>query len=279
MNAVELKNVSKNYYGFSIKNISFALPQGTVMGLVGENGAGKTTLFKLILGMAKKDGGEITLYGDEIKNLPKENIGVVFDECKFNGEFNADWVNTMLKNIYYNWNEQLYFDYLDKFGIIPIQRIKEYSRGMKMKLSIAAALSHNAKLLILDEPTSGLDPVVRDEILDVFYDFTSNGENSIIISSHIVSDLEKICDYIGFMKKGELPVFAPKDELLDEYRLVKADESIINSIPADALLGRRKTDFGVEAAVRRCELPQGIEPLPVSLEELFILFSSGRNAK
>ena len=204
MNAVEVKGLTKKYDGFLLNDISFTLPCGCIMGLVGENGAGKSTTIKLLLGMASKDGGSIKILDKDLSEVSKDDIGVVFDECRFHEAFTAKDINSVLKNTFKRWNEKKFFDCLRRFDVPTDKKIREFSRGMKMKISIAAAICHDAKLLLLDEPTAALDPVVRDEILDLFYDFISDEKRSIIISSHIVSDLEKICDYIAFMHKGRM---------------------------------------------------------------------------
>ena len=199
-NALEVKNLSKHYPEFELDNINITLPAGCIMGFIGENGAGKSTTIKAILDLIKKDSGEVTIFGQT--NLSrnqklKEHIGVVMDECSFPENLNAKEIDKVMNNCYKTWNRTKYMKYLDKFALSLKKPVKEYSRGMKMKLSIAVALSHDSKLLILDEATSGLDPIVRDEILDVFLDFIQDESHSIFISSHIISDLEKICDYIS----------------------------------------------------------------------------------
>ena len=250
MNAIEVRNLSKNYKGFSLENISFTLPSGCIMGLVGENGAGKSTTIKLILDMIKKSGGEINLLGKSNTACSKEDIGVVMEENGLPESFNAKEINSVLKNIYKSWNEKEFFHYLNKFSIPTNKKIKNFSKGMKMKIHIAVALSHNAKLLILDEATSGLDPVVRDEILDIFNDFTRDENHSILFSSHIVSDLEKLCDYIAFMHKGCLLLCEEKDELLNNYCIAQCDESRINKIDKSDILSVRKSEYGVNAVIK-----------------------------
>ena len=222
------------------------------MGFIGENGAGKTTTIKLILNIIKRDSGEIKIFGlDNIRDEKeiKQDIGVVFDELHFHETMNALDVNAVLKNIYNKWDVQKFKGYLDKFSIPERMPIKDYSRGMKMKLSISAALSHDAKLLILDEATSGLDPVVRDEILDIFFDFIQDEDHSIFISSHIVSDLEKICDYITFIHKGRIVLSQSKDELLEKYAILKCTAEQFENLDKEAVVGSRTNQFGVEALV------------------------------
>ena len=194
-NTLCIKGLTKTFDNFKLDNINMVIPKGSIMGLIGENGAGKTTLIKCILNLIKKDSGNINVFDFDIDNsdgIYKEYVGVVFDECLFNEIYNSRDINRIFKGIYKNWNESEFFSYIKKFNIDEKKKIKEYSKGMKMKLSIAVALSHNAKFLILDEAMSGIDPIVRNEILDIFMDFIQNDENSILISSHITSDLEKI---------------------------------------------------------------------------------------
>jgi len=276
MNAVELKNVIKTYgdYRLSIENLS--LPVGYIMGLVGENGAGKSTVMKLILGMIAPDGGEIRVLGQNVDKdfaRVREDIGVVLDEPAFPDCLCAKQVSLIMKNIYKNWDAQEFFSLLHRFSIPENKAFKEFSRGTKMKLSIAVALSHKAKLLILDEPTSGLDPVVRDEVVDIFYEFTRDERCSVLISSHIVSDLEKLCDYIAFIHKGKLLLCEEKDRLLEEYCLIQCDAKELESIPTEAIKGKRGSSYGVSAIVHRGGLPAGMSSSQINIEDLFILMA------
>lgn len=275
MNAVEVKNLTKNFEGFTLDKISFTLPCGCIMGLIGENGAGKSTTLKLLLGMLKKDGGEISILGKDENAVSKDDIGVVFDECRFHDAFTPKDINKVLKNVFNRWNEHQFFDYLKKFEVPADRKIKDLSRGMKMKISIAAAISHNAKLLLLDEPTSTLDPVVRDEILDIFYDFISDEEHSILISSHIVSDLEKICDYIAFMHKGKMIITEEKDKLLSECVIAKMSGDEFAAIEKSDIIGSRKTQFGTTAVIRKKAAADIKNTQPVNLEDLFVYMIRG----
>ncbi|MDE6412843.1 MAG: ABC transporter ATP-binding protein [Eubacterium sp.] len=276
MNAIEVKNLSKHYKGFSLETISFTLPSGCIMGLVGENGAGKSTTIKLLLDMIQKSSGEITLLGKSATECSKEDIGVVTEESGFPVFFNAKEINSVLKNIYKQWNEKEYFNYLEQFNIPTKKKFKDFSKGMKMKLQIAAALSHNARLLILDEATSGLDPVVRDEILDIFNEFTRDENHSILISSHIVSDLEKVCDYIAFMHNGRLILCEEKDELLNNYSIIQCDESTINLINKADILSIRKSNYAVKAVVKSSAVTDNMISAPISLEDLFVYMIRGQ---
>ncbi len=275
MNAVEVKELTKKFKGFTLDHVSFSLPAGCIMGLVGENGAGKSTTLKLLLNMIQKDSGRITILGKDEKNIDKNEIGVVFDECRFHESFTAKDINQVLKSIFQRWNEQQFFDYLNRFEVPSNKKLKEFSRGMKMKISIAAAVSHDAKLLLLDEPTSTLDPVVRDEMLDIFYDFISDEQHSIIISSHIVSDLEKVCDYIAFMHKGKMILCEEKDRLLQECRLAQMSEAEFSAIDKDEIIGGRKTPFGITAVIRKAAAAQIRNTQPINLEDLFVYMIRG----
>ena len=215
MNALNINNLTKEYNGFTLDNITFSLPQGCILGLIGENGAGKSTTIRSILGSIKYDGS-IEVLGQPISAELKNRIGVVLDEVGFPDKLNANDINKIMKNMFSSWDEKAYQEYIRKFSLPDNKAFSEFSKGMKMKLGIAVALSHHAELLILDEPTSGLDPLVRDEIIDILNDFTREENHSILISSHIVSDLEKLCDYIAFMHKGRLMLCEEKDKLLEQ---------------------------------------------------------------
>ncbi len=278
MNAIEIRNLCKSYPGFSLDNLSLTFPSGCIMGLIGENGAGKSTTIKLLLHMIKSDSGTIRLLGrdnTEDMRLVKEDIGVVLDEVGITGCLNAKQVGKVMSYTYKHWQQDVYADYLQKLDIPDSKPFKDYSRGMKMKLGIAIALSHQAKLLILDEPTSGLDPVVRDEVVDIFNDFTRDENHSILISSHIVSDLEKLCDYIAFLHKGKLLLCEEKDVLTEQYCIVHGTAEEISAISADAVIGKKETPYGTEAIVRRSAVPGNTEISPVSIEELFVFMVKG----
>lgn len=248
--ALKVENLQKNYSDFSLKNISFGVPCGSIVGFIGENGAGKSTTVKLILDLIKKDGGNVTFWGKELRNIDKENIGVIYDECNFHEVLNATKIGKIMANIYRNWDDKKFSTLLDYFSLPTNKKIKEYSKGMKMKLSIAVVLSHNPKLLILDESTSGLDPVVRDQVLDVFLDFIQDENHSILISSHITSDLEKIADYITFIHDGRLVFSEPKDQLLYGYGIIKCNTKSFNLLEKDDIEGYLKEDFDWKVLVK-----------------------------
>ena len=272
MNAIEIRGLCKSYPGFSLENINLTLPSGCIMGLIGENGAGKSTTIKLILDMLRRDSGTITVLGrDSLEGAPvREDIGVVLDEVGFPDCLTARQVNRIMGYTYQNWSDDVFRSYLRKLSLPEGKPFKDFSRGMKMKLGIAVALSHAPKLLILDEATSGLDPVVRDEVVELFGEFTRDESRAVLISSHIVSDLEKICDYIAFLHKGKLLLCEEKDLLLEQYGMIHCTSAQLAGIPPQAVRGRKESPYGAEAIVRRSAIPAGIPISPVSIEELFV---------
>ncbi|MCM1132614.1 MAG: ABC transporter ATP-binding protein [Ruminococcus flavefaciens] len=270
MNAIEVKNLTKKYKGFALENLNLTLPGGCVMGLIGENGAGKSTAIKSILGIIRPDSGSVELLGKSPSADIRNDIGVVLDEVGMPQEFNIREIGAVMKNSFTNWDDGLFRDYMAKFRLPDKKPFKSFSKGMKMKLGIAVALSHNARLLILDEPTSGLDPVVRDEIVDIFNDFTRDENHSILISSHIVSDLEKICDYIAFLHNGRLMLCEEKDRLLEQYCFINTTADMLGELDKSAVIGRKVTKWGVEAIVDRNKIPHSFETLPITIEDLFI---------
>ena len=225
MNAIECRDLTKSYQGFTLDHITFTLPAGCILGLVGENGAGKSTTLKLLMNATSREDGQVSLLGTDNQSpdflQTKQDIGVVLDEACLPEVITPLELGKLMSLTYTRWDQPLYESYLTRFDIPRAKQFKDFSRGMKMKLAIAAALSHGAKLLLLDEATSGLDPMVRDEVLDVFNEFTRDETHTVVLSSHIVSDLEKICDYIAFLHKGKLILFEEKDQLLEEYAIVK----------------------------------------------------------
>ena len=273
MNALEIRNLTKSYPDFTLDSINLTLPSGCIMGLIGENGAGKSTTIKLILDMIHKDSGSITILGkdngDNIK-LMKEDIGVVMDEVGIPECLTVKQVGNVMKHTFQNWDNAEYARLVQKLELPDKKQFKEFSRGMKTKLGIAIAMSHNSKLLILDEATSGLDPVVRDEVVEMFSDFTRDESHSILISSHIVSDLEKLCDYIAFLHKGKLLLCEEKDQLLAEYGLIHCTADELQRLPSDAVKYKKENAYGVQAMVSRSAVPTGFRVSPISIEELFV---------
>ena len=268
MNAIELNGLEKHYPGFDLK-IDLTLPRGCILGLVGENGAGKSTTIRMLLGMTKPDGGSLRVLGKELAD--KEEIGVVLDEPAFPECLSPRQLGKVMAGIFRGWDQAAYEKLLQKLSLPTDKKFKDFSRGMKMKLSIAVALSHRPRLLVLDEPTSGLDPVVRDEVVELFADFTRDEEHSVLISSHIVSDLEKICDYVAFLHKGRLLLCEEKDALREEYALVQLSRADFEALDPAAVIGSRRSPYGISAIIRREAAPSWLALEPVSIEDLFIL--------
>lgn len=283
MNAIEIKGLEKRYDGFQLGSFDLTLPSGCIMGLVGENGAGKSTSIKLIMNAIGRDAGEISVLGVDNRSAGfrdvKEDIGVVLDEAYFPEVMSARNVGKVMALTYKNWDAAAFEGYLKKFSLAPDKIFKDYSRGMRMKLAIAAALSHGAKLLILDEATSGLDPMARDELLDIFNDFTRDENCSILLSSHIVSDLEKICDYIAFLHKGRLVLCEEKDRLLEEYALIRLTEERLRELPEESIISRRASGYATEALVLRGGIPAAIPTEHTSLEDIILFMAKGDERK
>lgn len=249
---LEVKNLEKKYKDFTLDKISFSIPSGTIVGLIGENGAGKSTTIKAILNLIKKDGGEIKVLGKEMTDsdtLMRNEIGVVFDGDNFYETLTPGKIGKIMENIYSNWDKGCFEDYLKRFQLPVNKEIKQFSKGMKMKFTIAVALSHNPRLLILDEATSGLDPIVRDEVLDIFLDFVQDETHAVLVSSHITSDLEKIADYITFIHKGKMIFSLSKDELIYSYGIIKCGREQFMKMDRDDIITYRKKDYEYEILV------------------------------
>ena len=279
MNAIEIKGLTKQYQGFRLGSYDLTLPSGCILGLVGENGAGKSTTIRLIMDAITRDAGTISVLGVDNRSPEfagvKEDIGVVLDEAYFPEVLSAANVGKIMACTYRRWDMEKYRGYLSRFDLDDRKLIRDYSRGMRMKLAIAVALSHDPKLLILDEATSGLDPMVRDEILDIFNEFTRDPGHSILLSSHIVSDLEKICDYIAFLHKGKLMLCEEKDQLLEEYALAHLSAERFADLPEDSIVGRKNGRFGVEALVLRSRVPQDLPVEHTNLEDIILFMAKG----
>lgn len=281
MEALRLKNVTKRYPGFALDNISLSLPRGCIMGFIGENGAGKSTTIKLILDLIRRDSGTITVLGQDNQSglsKVKEHVGVVLDESCFPDNLNAVNINFILRNIFRTWNEDKYWSLLNQFSLPRDKAVKDFSGGMKKKLSIAAALAHDTHLLILDEATSGLDPVVRDEIQDVFMDFIQDEGNAIFMSTHIVSDLERVSDYITLIHQGRIVFSQGKDELLENYGILKCSPGELQALNPKAIMGRRHNSFGVEALVLKDQVPPGLTVDRAGIEEIMLYYIKGERA-
>ena len=274
-NALEIKNLTKKFNDFQLDNVSLTLSEGCIMGFIGENGAGKSTTIKLILDLLHRDGGDISVLGKDFRKSGaglREEIGVVMDESNFPANLSLKNVNSIMKNCYKTWNSEKFLALAHQFNLPDKKTVKDYSRGMKMKLSIAVALSHASRLLILDEATSGLDPIVRDEILDVFLEFIQDEKNSIFISSHIISDLEKICDYITFVHKGKIIFSETKEDLLEKYVIVKRTKDQYETIDKSTVIGARKNSFGVEALMERSASCKGFVSDRPTIEDIMLYF-------
>lgn len=273
-NAIELRHVSRSFGDFALEDITFSLPSGCILGLVGENGAGKSTTLRLIMNTLRRDGGEISVLGMDntdprFRDL-KEDIGVVLDEAHFPEVLTVRQIERVLHCTYRNWESDTFSGYLRRFDLPEKKSFKDFSRGMKMKLAIAAALAHRPRLLLLDEATAGLDPIIRDEILDVFADFARDEGHSILISSHIVSDLEKLCDYVAFLHKGRLLFCEEKDALIDSFGILNCTESQLAELDRKAVVGSNQSPYGVRAMVRRDRVPAGFPLERASLEDVIL---------
>lgn len=251
-NAIEIKNLTKKYDGFTLDNISFNVPKGSIMGFIGQNGAGKTTTIRALLNITKIDGGSINLFGMNLYEKEyeiKEQLAAVFDELPFYDGFTAKTLGIMFEGLYGNWNKEQYYAYLERFRLPLKKKISKFSKGMKMKLQIATALSHGAKLLIMDEATTGLDPVVRNEILDIFREYLANEDTSILMSSHITSDLDKIADSVTFIDNGKILLTGYKDEILENHGLCKCSRDNFKEVSPEDYISARVNDFGVDFLV------------------------------
>lgn len=279
-NAIEIKNLVKTYNDFTLSIDSLEIPRGCIMGLVGSNGAGKSTMIKSILDLIATDRGEITVNGQSNQNpTAREEIGVVFDELKFPQIFTAADVRTVLKGVYKDWDDALYEKYISQFKLPLKKKIKEFSRGMKMKLSLAAALAHHPKLLILDEATSGIDPVVRDEILDIFLTFIQDEEHTILASSHIISDIEKAADYVTFINNGRIVFCEEKDVLMEKYRIVKCGNEELDSVNAADIIGKRTNTFGAELLMVSDKVPEGFFSAKAGIEDIMLMIIKNEDMK
>ena len=279
-NAIELNHISKSFGEFSLKDVTLAVPAGTICGLVGENGAGKSTLIRILMGALRPDSGTAAALGVDVSAPEflnaKEDIGVVLDEAYFPESLNALQVGGVMAKTYRRWDGKQYQNYLTRFGLPEKKPFKDFSRGMKMKLAIAVALSHSPRLLVLDEATAGLDPIVRDEVLEIFNEFTREEDHSILISSHILSDLEKLCDYIAFLHQGRLLFCDEKDRLLEEYGIFVGTADQVNSLQDGAVVARENSSFGgVRCLVKRALVPAGWALERPTVEDIVLFLVKG----
>ncbi len=275
MNAIELSHINKSFGDFAIRDLNLMVPSGTICGLVGENGAGKSTTIRLLMGALRPDSGTASVLGVDVTSPEfrevKENVGVVLDEAYFPESLNAAQVGKIMAATYRQWDQKLYDGYLKRFDLPEKKQFKDFSRGMRMKLAIVVALSHQPKLLVLDEATAGLDPIVRDEVLDIFNEFTREEDHSILISSHILSDLEKLCDYIAFLHQGKLLFCEEKDRLLETYALFVGTAQQMEELAGDAILDRESSGYGgVRAIVRRDAVPACLPLEKPTVEDIIL---------
>ena len=281
-NALEVHSLNKSFDRFALKDVSFTLPRGAVMGFIGENGAGKTTTIKAVLGLIRKDSGDISVLGGSIEDASiRAKIGVVFDDLHLHKTLRIRQAEKIFPHLYEDWDADLFKEYLNRFNLDAEKKIKDLSRGMRMKLSIALALSHHPELLILDEPTSGLDPVVRDEVLEIFQDFMQDENHAILFSSHITSDIDKIADYLTFIHDGEILFSVTTDELLGEAGILKCSAEEADALDAEreGLLRIRKNQFGCEVLIRnkeqfRMRHPEAVID-SVTTEALMLFYARG----
>lgn len=278
MDNVKVDHLKKTYKDFVLNDITFYVPQGTVVGVIGENGAGKSTTLNCILDTVKPDSGEIYIFGKNIVNLDVETrnrIGAVIGEDGLPSNLTARQAEKVLRGVLLRWSAEKFNNYLKKFELPTDKQISAFSRGMKQKLMIAVALSHETSLLVLDEPTSGLDPIARDEIIDVFYDYIQDEKHSIIFSSHILSDLEKICDYILFIHKGKQIIFEEKNVLYEKYGILNCGVKEFEQVPPEAVIGFNKTVYGVNALVKRNLIGQKYKLEQAKIDDIMLYFIRG----
>ncbi len=253
-NAITVKNLTKRYEGFTLDNLSFQIPTGSIVGFIGENGSGKSTTIFGVLGLISVDG-EVEVLGHKVslgkrESAWREQIGVAFDECSFPQSLRVKYIQNIMRKIYRTWDDDKFSGYMERFEISPDKKIKELSKGMKMKLSLAVALSHDSKVLILDEATNGLDPVIRNEILDIFREFIEDGQHTVFLSSHITSDIEKVADYIMLIHKGRLLLMEGKDELLYNYGIVRCTREQAGLIPEEMIVGKEENSFETSVLIK-----------------------------
>lgn len=281
-NLAELKGVSKQFPGFVLDGLNLTLPSGSIVGLIGENGAGKTTTLKILLGLLRPDAGQTRLLGKPISPETLSQVGVVWEDSYFDGNLSPTQIGKVMAGICPGWDASYYQSLCRRFTLPADQKNKEFSRGMRMKLSLSTALARHPKLLVMDEPTSGLDPVVRGEILDIFLEFIQSEEQGILLSSHITSDLEKIADEIAYIHKGKLLFQRNKDDLLESMAILRCPENMLDSLPKELVIARQKGRFGAAALVQEPEVVRSLVPSGVidraSLDDM-MQFVTGRDSQ
>ncbi len=285
-NAIEVKNLTKRYKDFTLDHISLTLPSGMVLGIIGENGAGKSTFINALLGIVKSEYDRLQILGLDFATQEKKikgNIAAIFDDARYDENFTPLFIGKILSGIYQNWNSQTYLEYLDRFRLPHKKRLKTFSKGMKMKLEFAAALSHNPKLLILDEATSGLDPVFRDEILDIIREFCEDEEHSVLISSHITSDLDKIADYVAYIHEGKLQFFKTYDEIQTRYGILSCGKEFFENMSKEDILAYRREAYSYQVLIdNRQEFKSVFQDISVknaSLEEIMLFYTKGERLR
>ena len=275
MNKIEIKNLKKDYQNFALKNVNFSIPEGYVTGFIGRNGMGKTTTIKSILSLIQYQGEILSIHDDEKTKLDNQKIGVIMDDSFLAKDWNMELVNQAMKVGYDEWNENAYWKFLEKFNIDKKLKVKELSRGMKIKLMLSIALSHNAELLILDEPTSGLDPSMREEFVEVISDYMQDDRHTVLFSTHITQDLETIADYIVFIDNGEIVLALEKEEFINYFMILKCGLENQNTLDSDAILGQKKTKYNIEYLVKRHaidEIPNEYVEDEITIDKIMILY-------
>lgn len=275
---IEVNNLNKSFEDFSLNNISIRVPKGKIVGLIGENGAGKTTLIKCILDVMHKDSGSVLLFDKEYQGILKDDIGCIFDDSFVNQTFTINDIDLIMKNIYSKWSSKKFFNYMKEFNIPKKKEIKRLSTGMKKKVEIATALSHNPKMLILDEPTSGLDPIIRSEILDMFQDFVENKENSVLLSTHITSDLEHIADDVIFISKGNIIFDRPLKEIRDTYIVLEMEHNEFDKFNKDIIIKFKKNRLDYQVLIDKKDMKKSFEKYIkniTSLDTIMLLYIKG----
>ena len=275
MNKIEIKNLKKDYQNFALKNVNFSIPEGYVTGFIGRNGMGKTTTIKSILSLIQYQGEILSIHGDDKTKLNNQKIGVIMDDSFLAKDWNMELVNQAMKVGYEAWDENVYWKFLEKFNIDKKLKVKELSRGMKIKLMLSIALSHNAELLILDEPTSGLDPSMREEFVEVISDYMQDDNHTVLFSTHITQDLETIADYIVFIDNGEIVLALEKEEFINHFMILKCGLESQNILDSSAILGQKKTKYNIEYLVKRDaiqEIPNEYVEDEITIDKIMILY-------
>ena len=278
-NAVEIRGLCKSFGSFGIRDLDLDIPRGYVVGLIGENGAGKTTLIKCITGANIPDSGEVRLFGSQERDGSEGRLGVVFDECHFFQQMNGEQIGKLMSSLFANWDDARYRTLMNDFGIPLDKRIKDYSRGMRMRIQVAVALSHSPDLVIMDEATAGMDPAARDEFLDLVMEYMQDESHTVLMSSHITSDLERIADYIVFIHQGRIVMNGPKDEILENYGIVKGSESAVLAVGRENIVSVKRDQFSTSALVRdRQGVAEAYPELvvdPASLDDIMVMVIRG----